>query len=208
LISALGTGALTPLLVFFVEDNLHTKATMLGLLTMGFAAGSVLGALTAGRLVARLGARRLTWLGLVCSGLLMLVFARQNQFVPALVIFFVTALPVAALNVGLGPQLMASTPPAFLGRMMAILSPTTMIAAALSLAVSGWLTSTVLKDFHAEVLGFDVGPIDLVYSISALLILSAGIAAWRLLPERPAGSEAAAGSEAMVEVVDDEATAM
>lgn len=62
---------------------------------------------------------------MLSSGTLLVVFARQTEFVPALVVMFVLGVPVAALNAGIAPPLLAATPGAFRGRMIAVFTPTT-----------------------------------------------------------------------------------
>jgi MFS family permease len=182
IISSLGTGALSALLVFFVSDNLHVNAGLLGILWMAYGAGAVVGALISGRLTKLLHARNVTWLGLVFGGALLALFARQTHFVVAVIVMFVMAIPVAAMNAGLSPQLLAVTPKEFTGRMIAVLNPTVTAASMISVVVAGSLASTTLRDFHTNILGVHVGRIDSIFSVSATLILCAGIYAYFALP--------------------------
>jgi hypothetical protein len=55
------------------------------------------------------------------------------------------------------------------------------MAALLSVALAGYLASTVLRDFHATVLGLTLGPIDTIYTVAGLLIVVAGLYAARNL---------------------------
>lgn len=184
-LSSLGTGAMTTLLVFFVSENLHAIPELLGLMTMAYGMGSVLGALLSGRLVRLLTARRLSWLGLMLGGGLFALYTRQTNFIAALVLMFVVAIPVAAMNASLGPQLMAVTPREFLGRTVAVVTPVSTAANLLSVVLGGWLASTVLLDFHGEVLGVHLGRIDTIFTVSAALVVTAGIYAFFALPPSP-----------------------
>lgn len=181
-LSSLGTGALTPLLIFFLSDNLHTAASLLGVMTMALGLGSIVGALLSGRLAKLVGARNLTWLGLLASGTLFALFARQTSLIPALILMFLVGIPVAALNAGLAPQLMASTPKEFMGRMVAVFTPINTGASMISLVIAGSLASTVLRDFHGSVGGVYTGRIDTIFTFSAILIFAAGVYGYFALP--------------------------
>lgn len=181
-LSSLGTGAVASLFIFFLTDNLHAAPRLLGVMTMALGLGSVIGALVSGHLAKLVGARNLTWLGLLAGGGLLAVFARQTSFIPALILMFFIGIPVAAMNTGLSPQLMASTPKEFMGRMLAVFTTITTGAAVISLLVAGSLASTVLRDFHGSVGGVDIGRIDTIFTVSAILIFAAGIYGYFALP--------------------------
>ncbi len=181
-ISSLGTGGVTPLLVFFVSDNLHVRASFLGILLMAFGGGAVAGGLVAGRLTRLLNARRVTWLCLLAGGAVFLVLARQTNFAAALVLMFCMAIPVAAMNAGLSSQLLAVTPREFTGRMFAVLTPLMTAASMISVVLAGLLASTALRDFHGSIAGIHISGIDTIFSVSALLILAAGTYAYFALP--------------------------
>jgi MFS family permease len=186
ILSSLGTGAMTTLLVFFVDENLGTAPQYLGLMTMVYGLGSIIGALLSGRLAARITARRLTWLGLMLGGVLFALYARQTNFVVASVVLFIVAVPVAAMNASLSPQLISVTPREFMGRMVAVISPVSMAATSLSVIAGGWLASTVLNDFHVTVLGLHVGRIDTIFTVASALVVTAGIYGFFALPPSPA----------------------
>ncbi|MEV6971209.1 MFS transporter [Hamadaea sp. NPDC051192] len=185
ILSSLGTGSMTALLVFFVGENLHAAPQYLGLMTMVYGVGSIIGALLSGRLAAWMTARRLTWLGLMAGGLLFALYARQTSFVIAAVVMFVVAVPVAAMNASLSPQLIAVTPREFLGRTVAVITPISMAATALSVIAGGWLASTVLNGFHGTVLGLHIGRIDTIFMVASALVITAGIYGFFALPPSP-----------------------
>lgn len=186
--ASLGTGAIAPMLVFFLQQNLSTTASNLGILTACFGAGSVVGALASGRLASWVGARALTWTGLLASGLLLATFARQATFGVACAVLFAVGLPVAALNAGLSPQLLAVTPPAFRGRVMGVLTPANTAASMISLLLAGLLASTALEGFHRDLGWVRFGPIDTILTGSAVLILMAGLLGMLTLPPTGAGA--------------------
>ncbi|MEV0268714.1 MFS transporter [Hamadaea sp. NPDC050747] len=184
-LSSLGTGAMTTLLVFFIGENLHTVPEMLGIMTMAYGLGSIIGALLSGRLVRLLTARRLTWLGLILGGSLFALYTRQTNFAAALVLMFVVAIPVAAMNASLSPQLIAVTPREYLGRIVSVVTPVSTAATLLSVVLGGWLASTVLLDFHGELFGLHLGRIDTIFTVSSALVITAGIYAYFALPPTP-----------------------
>jgi Na+/melibiose symporter-like transporter len=65
-----GTGAITALNVFFVTRDLHASSRLFGLAETAMGVGFIIGALAAGRMVRWIGARALTWSGLLATGIL------------------------------------------------------------------------------------------------------------------------------------------
>ena len=63
----------------------------------------------------------------------------------------------------------------------------------MSVLVAGWLASTVLAGFHAEIGGLRFGRIDTIFLASGLLVTAAGLYAAGSLREaaRPAAETAA-----------------
>ena len=74
-----GTGAINTLNVFFVTRDLHASSRLLGVAetAMGLA---FVGALVASRMVRWIGARALTWSGLLATGVLAAGYALQRSF--------------------------------------------------------------------------------------------------------------------------------
>ena len=192
-IAQLGTGAMNTLDVFFLTDNLHASAHLLGFVSMVFGIGAVVGALSAGRIVKWFGARRTTWVALAIAGIVVLVFARQTVFAAGLVAFFFVAIPATVLNTSISPLMLNATPPEYLGRMLAVFNPINMAASMLSVVAAGWFASTALLHFHADIGGLHLGRIDTIFTISGLLIVAGGVYASIALPPDPA---AAAGEPA------------
>lgn len=170
-----GTGALNGLDVYFVTENLHTNPHLYGLLSMTDGIGMIIGSLASGVVVKRLGIRESTWLPLFLAGLLLLLYARQTRFWSALVMVALVAAMSGIVNTVFGPAIMKATPKAYLGRVVQVFNPVTSISSMFSLAVSGWLASTVLLNYHGAFAGVHMGPIDLIFTVGAALITIGGL---------------------------------
>ncbi|WP_328901989.1 MULTISPECIES: MFS transporter [unclassified Streptomyces] len=181
-ITQMGTGALNTLNVFFATGNLHASPGQFGFVSMSFGVGAIGGALVGGHAVGRLGARKATWLGLIVSGLLVCAYSRQSVFVVAVVLLMLVAVPVAALNAAMTPLLLESTPPEYLGRVVAVFNPVNELAYMLSAGVAGWLASTGLAHFGGHVAGMAFGPVDTIFTASGIMIIIAGCYAFFALP--------------------------
>jgi MFS family permease len=188
-VAQLGSGALNALDIFFITDNLHAAPKLLGLVSMALGIGSVVGALLAGQVARILNPRNLCWFGMVLSGLFIGLYARQTHLAVALFAIFLVGVPLAALNAGVYPMMLAVTPKEYMGRMMAVFNPVNMAASTTSVVVAGFLASTVLRDFHGTVTGVHIGRIDTIFTVSALLIVAAGVYGYFALP--PAGTRVA-----------------
>ena len=188
IIVMLGVGALNALDVFFVIENLHADASLLGTLAAAFGVGSVVGALLAGAIAGKVGIGRLYWIGLLFMGLALIGYSRATTLAPAFVLLFLAGVPVAIVNSVVGPILLRVTPAHMLGRIISLLTPLTQVAAILSMAVAGFLASTTLRDLRFEVAGVTFGRIDTIFGVGGLLTVAGAVwAALRLREvDRPA----------------------
>lgn len=197
-IAQCGTGALNTLGVFFVTGNLHAPSRLYGFMSTALGVGAILGSLAAGRVVRRIGARTTTWLGLGVCGLLVVLYARQTTFPAGLVLLGALSIPVAMLNTAMTPLLLQATPQQYLGRMTAVFNPVSEAASMLSVVAAGWLASTALRGFHADLGGLHLGPIDTIFTAAGLLIvLAAGFGAVVLPRPAPAAPVAAPAEPAV-----------
>ncbi|MEV0194488.1 MFS transporter [Kitasatospora purpeofusca] len=209
-IGQLGMGALSTLNIFFATRNLHASAESYGYLGMALGIGGIAGALAAGRVVQWIGARRTTWIGLMASGALLVLYSRQTGFPAAVTLLFVFVVPITMLNTAMAPLLLAATPQEFRGRVVSVFYPVTRLAAMLTAVLSGWLAGSGLRDFSGSVAGLRFGPIDTVFAVSGLLVVLAGVYARVGLPASgasptPAPAPAHAPDAAAPEAVPDAA---
>ncbi|MFB7469561.1 MFS transporter [Kitasatospora sp. NPDC056184] len=181
-IGQLGTGALSTLNIFFATRNLHASAELYGYLGMAMGIGGIAGALAAGRVVQWIGARRTTWIGLMASGALLVLYSRQTGFPAAVTLLFVFIVPITMLNTAMAPLMLAATPQEFRGRVVSVFYPVTRLAAMLTAVLSGWLAGSGLQGFSGSVAGLRFGPIDTILAVSGLLVVLAGVYARLALP--------------------------
>jgi MFS family permease len=195
MIAALGTGALNTLNVFFVTRNLHAAPRLYGFISTAFGIGAIAGSLLAVPAVRLAGARRLTCLGLLAGGALIFAYAQQDTFAGGLILLAAASVPVAMLNTALTPLLLSAAPPAYLGRVMAVVNPAGQLASMVSVLAAGWLASTVLPGLDVSFAGLHFGPVSVILAAAGLLIALAGVYAYVALP-RPAATPAAAPAQA------------
>ncbi|MFC5661414.1 MFS transporter [Kitasatospora misakiensis] len=181
-IGQLGMGALSTLNIFFATRNLHASAELYGYLGMALGIGGIAGALAAGRVVQWIGARRTTWIGLMASGALLVLYSRQTGFPAAVTLLFVFVVPITMLNTAMAPLLLAATPQEFRGRVISVFYPVTRLASMLTAVLSGWLAGSGLRDFSGSLAGVRFGPIDTIFAASGLVVVLAGVYARIALP--------------------------
>lgn len=171
----LGFGALQSLGYFFITGNLHAPASDYGLLGADFGVGAVVGAVLVAITGQRIGLARLLWIALVTSGLFVIIMSHLTSFYLALGAAFLFGVSTTAVIVTAGPLTLASTSREFVGRVTAVINPVGRLAALLSVALAGSLVSTVLRGFHANVLGITFGPVDTVFTGLGLLAVIGGL---------------------------------
>lgn len=177
-----GTGAISALNVFFVTRDLHASSRLFGVAETAMGVGFILGALAAGRMVRWIGARALTWSGLLATGVLAAGYALQRSFPAGLVMLAIYAVPIAMLNTAVAPLLLDAAPREYLGRVMAVFTPVNQLASMVSVVICGWLSSTVLRSFRASFAGVTLNSVSLVFIVAGGLIFASGIRAFAALP--------------------------
>jgi len=177
-----GTGAISALNVFFVTRDLHASSGLFGIAETAMGVGFIIGALAAGRMVRWIGARALTWSGLLATGVLAAGYALQRSFPAGLVMLAFCAIPIAMLNTAVAPLLLDAAPREYMGRVMAVFMPVNQLACMLSVVISGWLTSTVLRSFRASFAGITLNSVSLIFIVAGGLIFASGIRAFAALP--------------------------
>ena len=171
----LGFGALQSLGYFFITGNLHVPASDYGLFGADFGVGAIVGAVLVTIFGQRIGLARLLWVNLVTSGLFVIIMSHLSSFSLALVAAFLFGVSATAVLVTAGPLALDSTSREYVGRVTAVINPVGRLAALLSVALAGSLVSTVLRGFHASVLGISFGPVDTVFTGMGLLAVLGGL---------------------------------
>jgi MFS family permease len=191
-LTELGSGAYNALYIFFLPENLHTAPGNAGYLTAALGAGVILGAFVSNALNRRIGLVRMVQGSLLVAGICFMAMARLTSFVPVLCLAVCLGIAEAALNVGLMPLVIRETPHHMMGRVSGVFMPLTTSASLIGLALAGYLASTVLVRFHAQVAHVQFGPIDTIFTGAGLLILAGGIYALVALRDaaRQAGERA------------------
>jgi MFS family permease len=178
----LGFGAIAALNIFFLQQNLHAASHWYGVFSVASGIGAIIGSVLVGALASRLEPLRTLGVSLVLYGGITLVYARLSSLPPALVVLFLMGLAAASCNVTLMPVLLLVTPREFIGRVVAVIGPALSLASIISIAVAGFLASTVLQGLHTTILGVSIGPIDTIFTVTGLLELASGVyalLAWR-----------------------------
>jgi MFS family permease len=189
----IGADALNALNVFFVTDNLHAASRWYGTLEMSLGAGLVGGAFMATWLANRLGASRLFSLGLMLTGIGLVLYSRLDALGPALATLALVGIPLAAVNTALTPVLLAEVPPSHVGRVIAVINPAQQLGALTGVSLAGWLASGPLSGFHATAAGVRFGRIDTIFTAAGLLVTAGGVyaaAALRTAERTPAHPQA------------------
>ena len=193
-----GTGAISALNVFFVTSDLHASSRLFGIAETAMGIGFIVGALAAGRMVRWLGARALTWSGLLAAGVLTAGYALQRSFPGGLIMLAIYAMPIAMLNTAVAPLLLDAAPREYMGRVMAVFTPVNQLASMLSVVICGWLTSTVLRSFRATFAGITLNSVSLIFIVAGGLIVVSGIRAFAALPGAPVPAAKAASGDHVV----------
>lgn len=186
-----GSSAINALGVFFLTSNLHTSPAFLGLLSTTTGIGVLVGSVVAAWVVPHLGSARAFWLGTLITGILLLLYARQTTLAGAVILLLVIGLPSAWLNIAIGPLVLQSAPREYIGRVSAVFTPATSLAALISTAFVGYLASTLLQGFQGTLGGISFGPYDTIYLAGGTLIALSSVYAWAGLRQQQSISDVA-----------------
>jgi hypothetical protein len=61
------------------------------------------------------------------------------------------------------------------GRVSSVLVPALSGAELVGIALSGYLASTLLRQFHANIAGIRLGPVDTIFTVMGISLIAAGI---------------------------------
>lgn len=182
MIATLGAGALDALLVFFLQRNLHTDLSLVGVFVAAVGAGAILGALIFGKFATRIGLKNVLWSSLLGLGILLAAFSRLSSLLPALFIVLLGGALIAALNVAANALIIGVTPKHLIGRVEAVAGSLSMFSQTLSVVLSGYLASVVLVSLDWQVLGTTFRAIDTIYMGTGLLFFLSGLYVLTALP--------------------------
>jgi MFS family permease len=107
-------------------------------------------------------------------GVLRAAFSQMTSFPAAAVLIALGGLMAGALNAAAPPLFLQAIPQELIGRIMAIFNPLQQLAAITSMALPGFLASTVLRSLHVHIAGLTFGPINTIFACGAVLITVAG----------------------------------
>jgi hypothetical protein len=113
--------------------------------------------------------------------LLVLIYSRSSVFIAALVILLALAVPLSAMNTVVAPIVMRTVPREALGRVFALMQPAIQVMSVFAIGIAGWLSSSVMRDFHASVAGIQLGTYDVIIGTAGLLISGCGLYAMATL---------------------------
>jgi hypothetical protein len=82
---------------------------------------------------------------------------------------------VGAINAAGPPLLLAAIPQPLIGRVMSVFNPLQQTANIVSMAAAGFLAGTLLRHVPVQEAGVTFSPIDTVFAVCALLIITAGL---------------------------------
>jgi len=184
-VAMLGIGAYNALYVFFFLQNLHVPATLIGLLDAIFGSGVIVGAVLAGVFAQRVGLERILSLAGLAAGVAFVIMARMTNIGAAVGVIVLVGMSQGGFGVTFWPLVLKATPRELVGRVAAILNPSPTLASMVSIALAGYLASTVLRGWHANILGITFGPIDTILSGAGILLVLAGLYLLKNLHEEP-----------------------
>jgi MFS family permease len=170
----LAFGSLNTLDLFFVTQNLHATSDFYAILASAQGLGLLAGAVFAAAFAQRIGVARVLGLSLLVWGLAILIYARLTAVTPAIALMCLTGFLLSTAQVAETPLLMHATPQEFLGRVSSVFVPALSGSELVGIALSGYLASTLLRDFHTTVFGINIGPVDTIFTAMGISLVVAG----------------------------------
>jgi predicted MFS family arabinose efflux permease len=164
LIAMLGAGAVNALNIIFVSQRLHVSTSLYGPLTAVSGLGILVGAVLAGILASRIKPKTMLAGSVLLLGLGFVIYALQTWYVAALIISFLISIPNGGIEVGFAPMLLNATPRAMIGRVQAVIETAMFGMSLVSIGLAGYVGQFV--------------PISLIFVISGVFIVLAGLFGW------------------------------
>jgi MFS family permease len=176
-LTTLGAGALNALDVFFVtgKEYLGQSPSLYGFVGAVSGAGILVGSVLGGLYAQRIGLTRVLWFSLFLCGVGIVIFSRMTVLPPALLLLLLIGILSAQVDIAIGPLMLNATPRELIGRVQSVLVPLLRLASFLSIAVAGYLDSTLLRNFAASLLGIRFHAVDTIFLLAGVLIALGGI---------------------------------
>ena len=176
-VAMFGIGALNSLNVFFVTRNLHAPVLFYGWLSAAFGLGSLVGGALGTAVATRLRLTTTFGVAMVAVGVIILLYAHMTGAFPALALYGLLGIPNAFNVIVTAPLVLSVTPPDYVGRIFALLTPVWSGVYFLSILLSGVLYSTILQQFTFTLWGLTFGPLDSLLSVTGVLVIAGGVSA-------------------------------
>src|SRR5579871_5606901 len=129
--------------LIYVTQRLQVPTEAIGPVNVSISIGTLLGALVAGLLVRWIAPRYVFALGILLLGIGVIIYAQLTWYTLALVWIGVAVFPQSGLDVGLGPILLASSPPHIIGRTQSVIEAAMLCSAFVATALEGSLIQVV-----------------------------------------------------------------
>lgn len=156
-------------------ENLHIPEAWLGVYVGSFGLGVVLGLPLIGYLAKRFTEVQVLWIGLICSGLVMMILSRSTTMIPGMICGFLFGVFGSCIFVSVRPLTVLVTPRKLIGRVMAFETPMITIASLTGGLLAGTLASTVLANLDVTVSGMHFGRLDTIFLLIGIMSICAGI---------------------------------
>jgi MFS family permease len=173
--TALGSGAILSLAVFFVTNSLHANVRYFGFFDALLGIGAIIGAILASIYAQKIGLARTFNSSFLILGVLVILLSRLNSFIPGLITVFFIGLGQSMLNIPIGPMILNATPQEAVGRTISIMTTLAELGSLLSVVIAGFISSTLLNGFHKQILNISFGQYDTIYLGCGIIILIGAI---------------------------------
>lgn len=127
----------------FVTQRLQVATSAIGPVNVSISIGTLIGALVAGLLVRWIAPRYVFAGGMLLLGIGVIIYAQLTWYTLALVWIGVAVFPQSGLDVGLGPILLASSPPHIIGRTQSVIESSMLLSAFVATFLEGALIQAV-----------------------------------------------------------------
>jgi MFS family permease len=168
-VALLGDSMITVLIVPLVKVLMGGGAQLLGWLMMAQGIGGLLGGLLVGQIGKRFPARRMSAIGLVGTGIVILAIISMPRSALVLPLMAAAGVTASAWLICSETLLQLGTSDQFRGRIFGTLGTTSALASLVGMVLAGALADTI--------------GLVLILSISAGLYILAGVLAWIMLPK-------------------------